>query len=51
LLIIKIDIFSKFLIVIPLKTKQPQDMLDGIKEGFRDMGGNPRWYTQTTRAR
>jgi hypothetical protein len=36
-----IDIFSKFLIVIPLKTKQPQDMLDGIKEGFRDMGGNP----------
>ena len=36
-----IDIFSKFLIVIPLKSKQPQDMLDGIKEGFRDMGGNP----------
>ena len=36
-----IDIFSKFMIVIPLKSKQPQDMLDGIKEGFRDMGGKP----------
>ena len=36
-----IDIFSKFMIVVPLFSKQPQDLLDGIEEGFKDMGGKP----------
>ena len=26
---------------VPLFSKQPQDLLDGLEEGFRDMGGKP----------
>ena len=36
-----IDIFSKFMIVVPLFSKQPQDLLDGLEEGFKNMGGKP----------
>jgi len=36
-----IDIFSKFMIVVPLFSKQPQDLLDGLEEGLKDMGGKP----------
>lgn len=36
-----IDIFSKFMTVVPLKTKQPVDVLEGIKKGFENMGGKP----------
>ena len=36
-----IDIFSKFMTVIPLKTKQPSDVLDGIEEGINNMGDKP----------
>ena len=37
-----IDIFSKFMEVIPLKTKQPKDMLDGLIEGMQNIGGKPK---------
>jgi hypothetical protein len=30
-----IDIFSKFLEVIPLKTKQPQDVLEGLIDAMK----------------
>ena len=36
-----IDIFSKFIDVQPLKTKQPDDVLQGLKDGFRNMQGKP----------
>lgn len=36
-----IDIFSKYITVVPLKTKQPDDVLQGLKDGFHNMGGKP----------
>jgi hypothetical protein len=36
-----IDIFSKFIDVQPLKTKQPDDILQGLKDGFQNMQGKP----------
>jgi hypothetical protein len=36
-----IDIFSKYITVVPLKTKQPDDILQGLKDGFHNMGGYP----------
>ena len=29
------------MIVVPLFSKQPQDLLDGLDEGFKDTGGKP----------
>ena len=29
------------MIVVPLFSKQPQDLLDGLEEGLKDMGGKP----------
>jgi hypothetical protein len=37
-----IDIFTKYITVVPLKTKQPEDMLDGLKTGFENMGKSPK---------
>lgn len=39
--ILCIDIFSKFLQVVPIKTKQPDDVLDGIQELFKLMQSKP----------
>jgi hypothetical protein len=39
--LLMIDIFSKYMTVIPLKTKQPSDVLDGIKKGIENMGEKP----------
>ena len=36
-----IDIFSKFMEVIPIKTKQPEDVLQALKDGFTTMLGKP----------
>ena len=36
--LLMIDIFSKFMTVIPVKTKQADDILDAIKKGFSIMG-------------
>ena len=36
-----VDIFSKYLTVVPIETKQIQYILQGIKEGFANMGGKP----------
>ena len=36
-----IDIFTKFISVIPLKTKLSDDVLDAIKEGISNMGKTP----------
>ena len=40
--LIIIDIFTKFMTVVPLKTKQPDDVLEGLKEGIKTMGKNPQ---------
>lgn len=36
-----IDIFTKFINVVPLKTKQSDEVLDAIKKAFRSMGKPP----------
>ena len=39
--LLMIDIFSKYMTVIPLKTKQPNDVLEGIKQGIKNLGEKP----------
>ena len=39
--LLMIDIFSKYMTVIPLKTKQPHDVLEGIKHGIKNSGEKP----------
>ena len=36
-----VDIFSKYITVVPLKSKQTADLLQGIKDGFDNMGKKP----------
>ena len=36
------DIFSKYATVIPIASKQPPDVLAGIMEGIKKMGGKPK---------
>ena len=36
-----VDIFSKYLTVIPVKSKQINDLLNAIKEGFNNIGSKP----------
>jgi hypothetical protein len=36
-----VDIFSKYLTVVPLHSKTISDVLEGIKKGFTHMGGKP----------
>jgi hypothetical protein len=36
-----IDIFTKYLVVIPLNTKDEGDVASGLMEGFNKMGGTP----------
>jgi hypothetical protein len=38
-----IDVFSKFASVIPLKSKQPPDVLAGLMEAFQKMKGKPEF--------
>ena len=40
--LILIDIFSKYATVIPIASKQPPDVLAGIMEGIKKMGGKPK---------
>ena len=39
-----IDIFTKFAVAIPFKTKQPHEILECIKEGINKMGGKPETF-------
>ena len=36
-----IDIFTKFVVVIPIKNKTPDEILEALKKGFDKMGGKP----------
>ena len=36
-----VDIFSKYCVVVPVKTKQPDDVLDGIKECIKQHQAKP----------
>ena len=36
-----IDIFTKFATVVPVKSKQADDILEAIKDGFKNMGKRP----------
>ena len=36
-----IDIFTKYVVVIPLYSKLPNEILDALKNGFNKMGGKP----------
>ena len=43
---IMIDVFSKFMAVMAIKSKEPHDVLAGIMEGIQKMGGKPqRFYS------
>ena len=37
-----IDIFSKYMVVVPLMSKQPADILAGLMECIKKMGGKPK---------
>ena len=39
-----IDIFSKYATVIPIKSKEPPDVLAGIMEGLQKMGAKPKMF-------
>ena len=39
--LVVIDIFSKFAVVVPIKSKQPQDLLAGIMEGINKISKKP----------
>ena len=36
-----IDIFTKYVSVIPIFSKQPTELLEALKQGFNKMGGKP----------
>ena len=40
--LVLIDIFSKYAVVIPIKSKQPADVLAGLMEGMQKMDGKPK---------
>ena len=42
--LVLIDIFSKYATVIPIKSKEPPDMLAGIMEGLEKMGDKPKMF-------
>ena len=37
--LLMVDIFSKYMTVVRVKTKQPDDILQTIKDGIANMGG------------
>ena len=44
--LIMLDVFSKFMAVVAIKSKDPPDVLAGIMEGIQKMGGKPqRFYS------
>ena len=42
--LVLIDIFSKYATVIPIKSKEPPDMLAGVMEGLQTMGNKPKMF-------
>ena len=42
--LVLLDIFSKDATVIPIKSKEPPDMLAGIMEGLQKMGDKPKMF-------
>ena len=40
--LVLVDIFTKYAVVIPIKSKQPDDILAGIMEGIKKMGKKPK---------
>ena len=42
--LVLIDIFSKYATVIPIKSKEPPDVLAGIMEGLQKMGDKPKMF-------
>ena len=39
-----IDIFTKYAVAVPFKTKQTHEILECIKTGIKDMGGKPETF-------
>ena len=42
--LVLIDVFSKYATVIPIKSKEPPDVLAGIMEGLQKMGDKPELF-------
>ena len=42
--LVLIDIFSKYAAVIPVRSKEPPDVLAGIMEGLQKMGDKPKMF-------
>ena len=40
--LVLIDIFTKYAVVVPIKSKQPDDILAGMMEGMNKMGKKPK---------
>jgi hypothetical protein len=40
--LVAIDVLSKYAVVIPIKTKNGEDVLEATKEALRKMGLNPK---------
>ena len=44
-----IDVFSKYAVVVPLKSQEPPDVLAGLMEGLNKMDKNQSFFTATTK--
>ena len=42
--LVLIDIFSKYATVVPIKSKEPPDVLAGIMEGLQKIGDKPKMF-------
>jgi len=40
--LLMVDIFTKYTVVVPIKTKQVDDVLEALKKGFEKMHGKPK---------
>jgi hypothetical protein len=44
--LLMVDIFSKFMEVIPIKSKKPEDVLQALEDAMQNMGGAPSNHLQ-----
>ena len=42
--LLMIDVFSKYMTIVPLESTQTNEVLEGIKEGIDNMGGKPETF-------
>ena len=45
-----IDVFTKYAVIVPIKSTDPPDILAGLIEGLNNMDKKPELLTATTKA-